>query len=278
MIRTLTYGFWIASILEATIVCLYIYKKKLYREFPIFFAFLTAETSSDIINLGLSFGSYKLYFYVSWIGVAVTTALSFAVLHELFRHIFRPYENLRNFGTTLFRWASVVLLLIGVIMALTSSPIATSPIANFVLTIDRSVRIMQCALVLFMYLFSRQLGLTERHRVFGVAIGFGLTASLHLIVVTYMSIAPSSGISYVLNVLHQFAYVVSVGIWGLYMYRPEPERRRTSLLEQSESWNYALAAVTNDNGGAAFLPNVVDTVEKVLTKRATSITSEFRPR
>jgi hypothetical protein len=62
------------------------------------------------------------------------------------------------------------------------------------------------------------------------------------------------------------------------MYRPEPERRRASVLEQPETWNYALQAAANGNGGSAFLPSVVDTVEKVLTKRATNITSEFRLR
>jgi hypothetical protein len=50
------------------------------------------------------------------------------------------------------------------------------------------------------------------------------------------------------------------------------------VLEQTESWNYALAAATNGDGGAAFLPNVVDTVERVLNKRSISITAEFRPR
>ena len=279
MLQILTYGFWIASFVAASGLCGLIYIKKLNREFPIFFAFIVAETSSDIINFICSFVSWNAYYYIYWAGAIVTITLGFSVLHELFRHIFRPYETLRSFGATLFRWASVVLLLVGAIMAVTSTPIATSPVANFVLTIDRSIRLMQCGLVVFMYLFSHQLGLTERHRVFGIAIGFGLTASLHLIAVTFMSVFPGNFFGSVMNVLHQLAYLISVVIWGVYMYRPEPDRRRASVLEQTESWNYALSTVTNASGGSAFLPNVVDTVEKVLTaKRNTSITSDFRPR
>lgn len=272
------YAFWISSCVVALVLIGLMVKRGLHREYPIFFAFLLAETTSDITNLCLSFISVKGYYYTYWTGAAITTCLGFAVLHELFRHIFRPYESLRSFGATLFKWSSIVLLLIGTIMAITSAPTMNFPLGNLILTVDRSVRLMQCGLVLFMYLFSRHLGLTERHRVFGISIGFGLTASFHLITVTMLSLFPGRESLYVLNVLSQVAYIASLVTWGVYMYRPEPERRRASVLEQPETWNYALQAATNSNGGSAFLPSVVDTVEKVLTKRATNITSEFRLR
>jgi hypothetical protein len=272
-------AFWITSWVAAIVLIGLMVKRKLHREYPIFFAFLLAETASDLTNFALSFGSMKTYYYAYWVGAAITTCVGFAVLHELFRLIFRPYESLRSFGATLFKWSSIVLLLISTIMAITSSPVTKYPIADLILTVDRSVRLMQCGLVLFMYLFSRHLGLTERHRVFGISIGFGLTASLHLIVVTCQAFLLENSMALkAMTGLHQIAYLVSVVIWGVYMYRPEPERRRASVLEQPETWNYALQAATNGNGGSPFLPSVVDTVEKVLTKRATNITSEFRIR
>jgi hypothetical protein len=83
---------------------------------------------------------------------------------------------------------------------------------------------------------------------------------------------------YVLNIANLVAYLAAVATWMVYMSKPEPERRRATVLEQTESWNYALAAATQGDGGAAFLPNVVDTVERVLNKRSISISSEFRPR
>jgi hypothetical protein len=274
----LMYFVWIASWISAGLLAAFIYKKKLHCEYPIFFAFLVAETTTDVVNFGVNFVSPRAYYYCYWVGAAITTCFGFAVLHEVFRHIFRPYESLRSFGTTLFRWSTTVLLLIGIVMAFTSMPSQTRALPSLILIIDRSVRLMQCGLVLFMYLFARQLGLTDRHRIFGITIGFGLTASLHLMAVTLHSVFSGGMALFVLEALHQMAYLASVGIWALYMYRPEPERRRASVLERPESWNYALQAATNGNGGAAFLPNVVDTVEKVLTKRATHITSEFKNR
>ncbi len=272
------YGFWVTSWIGAVVLIALIWKKKLNREFPIFFAFLVAETLSDLLNFSLTFTYRHAYYYSYWVGTAVTTCLGFFILQEIFRHIFRPYESLRTFGSTLFRWSTLVLLMVGVIMAVSSSAALRNPIASYIYTIDRSVQLMQCGLVLFMYLFARQLGLTEGHRVFGITMGFGIRAAVQLISVTLVAQFPSMNMARVLNMVSMGMYLVAVVIWMVYMYRPEPERRRASVLEQTESWNYALAAATNGDGGAAFLPNVVDTVERVLNKRSISISSEFRPR
>ncbi len=272
------YGFWIAAWLGSFLLVAYMFYKKLNREFPIFFAFLLAGTITDLLNFGAMLVSYRTYYVVYWTGAAITTCFGFAVLHEIFRHIFRPYESLRSFGSTLFRWSTLVLLMIGAILALNSAPATHSPITSFIFTIDRSVCLMQCGLVLFMYLFARQLGLTEGHRVFGISIGFGVTASVHLIAVTMRSRFPGVPSAHALNLMYMVAGLVAAIIWFVYMYRPEPERRKATVLEQTENWNYALSAVTNGNGGSAFLPSVVDTVEKVLTKRATSISADFHTR
>lgn len=278
MFMVTMYAFWIASSLLEAFLVGYILRKKLNREFPTFFAFLLMSTVSDVTNFVLSFISSKAYYYAYWTGTAITIALGYAMLREIFKHVFRPYESLRTFGATLFRWSTLVLLMIGAVMALSSAPATQEPITSYIFTIDRSVQLMQCGLVVFLYLFARQLGMTEGHRVFGIAVGFGVTAATHLIAVTLRSHFPGQTSMFVLQIANQAAYLISVIIWMVYMWRPEPERRRASVLEQAESWNYALAAATNGDGGASFLPNVVDTVERVLNKRAISISSEFRPR
>jgi len=115
------YGLWIASWIGASALIGYIWKKKLNREFPIFFAFLVAETLSDLLNFVMSCVYKPGYYYSYWTGIAATTCLGFFVLQEIFRHIFRPYESLRTFGSTLFRWSTLVLLMVGVIMAMSSA-------------------------------------------------------------------------------------------------------------------------------------------------------------
>jgi hypothetical protein len=245
-------------------------KRKLHREFPVFFALVVAECVESLLGMILKAISYKAFFIEYWTLAAIITILGFAVLREVFLHIFRPYDALRSFGIMLFRWSAAVLILIAAVMSVSASPVTSTPITNFILTLDRSVRLMQCGLVIFMYLFSKQLGITERHRVFGISIGFGIFASIHLMTVTLMSLFPaatSRTLMYLLNIPYQLAWVATVTIWSVYMYRPEPERRRATVLELPESWNIKLTEINNDNTDSAFLPNVVDTVERVLTRR-----------
>ena len=255
--------------------------KKLNREFPIFFAFVLAECVDTWIGYVLKQISYKAFYVEYWTVSAITVVLGFAVLHEVFSHIFRPYDSLRSFGKMLFRWSAAVLLLIAVVMMLTAAPITHNPVVSFILTLDRSVRLMQCGLVVFLYLFAKQLGLTDRHRVFGISVGFGVFASVHLMTITLVALFPNathtSTANNLLNIPYQMAWLATIVIWMVYTYRPEPERRRATVLELPESWNYTLAGINNDNSESAFLPNVVDTVERVLTRRTVPTTGSGLP-
>jgi len=270
MAENLVRTFWVAAAAGLFFLVGLMLRKKLHREFPVFFALVTAECVESCVGMALKAISYKAYYIEYWTLSAVITVLGFAVLREVFLHIFRPYDALRNFGRMLFRWSAAVLILIALVMTLSSAQLTSNPVTNFILTLDRAVRLMQCGLVVFLYLFARQLGLTERHRVYGISVGFGVFASVHLMTVTLTALFPaatSPSIMYLLNVPYQLAWLVTVVIWAVYMYRPEPERRRATVLELPESWNYTLAGINNENSAAAFLPNVVDTVEKVLNRR-----------
>jgi hypothetical protein len=269
MVQVLVQVFWIGSSLGLLFLAGLMFRKKLHREFPVFFALVVAEGLDGWIGIALRFISYKAYYIEYWGMSAVTSVLGFFVLREVFLHIFRPYEALRNFGKMLFRWSAAVLLLIAAVMTLSTTPATGNPLTSFTFTLDRSVRLMQCGLVIFLYLFAKQLGLTERHRAFGISIGFGVSASVHLMLDTLVAMFPTASAIQALSIPYEFAWLVTAVIWIVYMYRPEPERRRATVLELPESWNYTLTGINNENNaGAAFLPSVVDTVERVLTRRA----------
>ncbi|HVZ19394.1 MAG TPA: hypothetical protein VG897_19905 [Terriglobales bacterium] len=274
MAENLVRVFWVAAALGEIYLAGLMFRRKLHREYPVFFALVIAECLDSWLAMLFKSFSYKAYYIEYWTFSTVITVLGFAVLREVFFHIFRPYDSLRNFGRMLFRWSAAVLILIAAVMAVSAAPVTDAPITNFILTLDRSVRLMQCGLVIFMYLFARQLGLTERHRIFGISLGFGIFASVHLMTVTLTTLLPATTTTkasmYLINVPYQLAWLATVVVWTIYMYRPEPERRRATVLELPESWNYKLAEIDTENNASAFLPNVVDTVERVLTRRNTT--------
>ncbi|HMK29886.1 MAG TPA: hypothetical protein VK473_09410 [Terriglobales bacterium] len=265
--RALVYCFWVLSVLlEATLVGIMI-RRKLRKEFPIFFVFLIFDVCSVLIEFPLSFISLRAYFYVFWTLTVVSISLEFAVLHEIFRLFFRPFESLQKLGDVLYRWAAVVMVLIALVMAVSSTPVEPLSIGAIVLTLERSIRLMQCGLVIFLFLFGPHLGLTPRHHVSGVVLGFGVYAAAQLVVSTMLSLFGEQRLN-LSNSIKEISWAVAALIWVVYMLLPEPERRRASQFEESSNWNYALTSITQDKSQNSFLPSVVDTVDRIMNRRS----------
>ena len=71
----------------------------------------------------------------------------------------------------------VVMLLVSVVVAFSNS-FDHYPLVHAVTTLQRSVRVVQLGLILFMLLFSRFLGVSRKQVSFGISLGFGLFAGV----------------------------------------------------------------------------------------------------
>ena len=264
--RTLFMSIWIGGNVLLTLTAIAALWRKLAKSHPAFFAYLAYVAGFVWLNLILyyKFGGNG-YSYGYWISTVGYTVLAFAVLREVFIQIFRPYESLREFGKILFRWAALVLVLIGIVMTLSSKPGSDTMSVYFLMTIERSIGLMQCGLVIFMLLFAGQLGLTLRHRLFGISIGFGVMASCELMFTTLQAYGTISMVT--LSLAKMASEIIAYIIWTSYILAPEPERRQSASLAHAANWNNELTGANYGNSGSAFLPNIVDTVERVLSKR-----------
>src|ERR1700752_492996 len=88
--------------------------RRLHRAFPVFFASIVFQ----VVNFVVLFPIYRYdrgsetYFLAYWITAAISLAIGFKVIHEIFLDVLRPYPNLNDLGTLLFRWAGLVMLLV----------------------------------------------------------------------------------------------------------------------------------------------------------------------
>lgn len=264
--RTLFMSLWVINSIAIALVPAVMLARKTFKVHKIFFAYVAFEALIAWLNLGLyDRAGAEVYFYAFWIGTAGTSLLGFAVLREIFLQIFKPFDALREFGDVLFRWAAVVLVIIAIVMAVTSNHQGISLTCSFLMTLNRSVLMMQCGLVLFMFLFAPHLGLTVRHHIFGIAIGFGLTASVELVGATLF--AYGFGSAPVLSALKMVAEVSAFCLWSYYMMSPDPDRRVAAGFARAQTWNFELSTLHHATQESAFLPNIVDTVERVLSRR-----------
>src|SRR6202040_974710 len=157
------------------------WRRKLHKQFPVFFLFLLVQVANFAVIFPLWLtGNHTMYFWLFWLGEAVNAVLGFKVIHEIFLDVFRPYHTLKDLGTLLFKWAGVVMLMVSVMVAFSNS-FDQSPLVHAVTTLQRSVRIVQLGLILFMLLFSRFLGVSRKQVSFGISLGFGLFAGAELV-------------------------------------------------------------------------------------------------
>jgi len=93
---------WCAQPLLQSAVALVLLRRKLNKQFPVFFSYVLAQIGIFVLTFPLrSADNYEWFFYAYWMGAAVSALLSFRVIHEVFLDVFRPYHTLKDLGTVL---------------------------------------------------------------------------------------------------------------------------------------------------------------------------------
>src|SRR6266480_6236919 len=159
-------------------------RRKLHKTFPVFFAYIVSQLPIFcLVFSAYKWGNYEEYFYTYWICAAISLVLGFKVIHEIFLDVFRPYHALKDLGSVLFKWAALVMVLVAIVVAASSSVSSDGPMVEAVITAQRCVRVVRVGLVLLLLVFSKYVGISWKHFSFGVALGFGAFALVELLVV-----------------------------------------------------------------------------------------------
>ncbi|MGC2151751.1 MAG: hypothetical protein WA618_06885, partial [Terriglobales bacterium] len=193
---------------------------------------------------------------------AFNAILSFKIIHEIFLDVFRPYHSLKDLGTPVFKWAGLVMLLVSVVVAASNS-FNQDPVAHAVITLQRSVRLVQFGLILFLILFSRFLGVSRRRVSFGIALGFGLFAGVEL-----MMLAMHSGgliRQGTLNLINMMCYNLSVLVWLGYSFSRVVERDAGVNYLQTQRWERGLADLQTTAPNDSLIPMFEGMVERAFS-------------
>jgi hypothetical protein len=239
-LRLTDYVLWFGGTLMQLGVLVAMYRRGLHRDYPYFFNYTVLQVVSEPILFVVQKHSYPAYYWSYWTSIALSALISFAVLQEIFHEAFRPYEALRDLSVILFRWSALVVLLVGVMWAITGAQSSRlDTLTNGIVLVQKSVRLMQCGLVFFLLLFSEYLGISRRHLVFGIALGFGIFASISMLVATAVAHQTFMHVS-VLRQINNAAYDVAIMIWLGYTALAPARSRVAVTAARSKDWNYAL--------------------------------------
>jgi hypothetical protein len=239
-------------------------QRKLHVVFPRFFSYILFQ----IVKSGILFVIYQYYdgsyFDAYWTGNAISVLLAVTVMDEILHNLLRKYGGIQSLGSTIFRWACGLLLLLSIVSAFSSQQTSADRVVSAVLAFDRSVRVTQCGLFLLLMILCRFLRNCWRQHVFGIALGFGMFASIELILVTIMMHYGDGSVA-IVSIVKSAAYNAVTLLWIVYL-----RIQRQSMVEidappQLNALNAALVASTQ-GGDSGFISMVEQSVDRVLSR------------
>jgi hypothetical protein len=261
---------WVSQPVLLAAVAAVMYRRRLYKEFPIFFAYALAQIAIFLVQFPVyklvQFPAYKLaayhaYYISFWIAMVLNLIFDFKIIHEIFLDIFRPYHALKDLGTALFKWAALIMVLVSVVL-ISTSPIWNEPIHSSLLLLQRCMRVVQCGLVLFLLAFCRHLNVSWRRQSFGLAWGYGIFASGELI--SYALYSGGHISQDLLNLITMGALNASILVWLGYAILNTREHAIPVLIPQR--WDSALMDIRAQGEPESLIPMFEHMVDRAFSK------------
>ncbi|MES2392565.1 MAG: hypothetical protein V4555_13050 [Acidobacteriota bacterium] len=261
-----------ANIVELTmglIVLAIIWRKRLFKEFPLLVAYLCVQTINVGVSTPLLFFrkalsiplpvAYPIYFWTYWACYILQSILLVFIIHSVFSVAMRPLEGLHDIGKIIFRWVAAVSVVLSICIVASSSVsghgfyrsgLGATIIAS---QIQQSICILTLCLLLFVCFAARPLGLTFRSRIFGVSLGLGSLAATNLIEAAWYSSSTAKSLYSPVYLLGIGGCLAALSIWGAYFVLPEPERKMILLPTTSPFffWNRVSEALGDAPGHVA---------------------------
>jgi|SRR5664279_5580045 len=262
----LMYLNWLAGPLLQITLLLFMIRRKFHSVFPRFFSYIVFQ----ILKSACLFVAYRYfndsYFDAYWTGNALSVIFAVAVMDEILASLFKEYGGIQSVGTTIFRWSCGLLLLVAVLGALSNSDFSGENLVAAVFAFDRSMRLMQVGLFLLLLLLCRFLKHCWRQPVFGIALGFGVFASIELILVSVVLRSGGSQAA-VISLLKSAAYNAVTLVWIGYL---QQQPQLLPKLEPDTSANpLGMAWATSDgvsDPDESFMLRVEQAVDRVLSR------------
>lgn len=234
------YALWITPALLMALIAVVMRHRHLDRELPAFFCYGIFTALRKPILFYVFHRNPLAYSFLYWVAEAGSAVLGFAAIHEVFRHLFQAHESTRRLGLMLFRWTAAAFVLLAVMAAALAYQSDTDWLEAAVVSVTQGVRLVQCGLLLFLFAFSYFSGLAWRSHALGIALGFGLFASVELAsaaMEAHLGMANYQTWMWV----NMASYNCAVLVWGAYLL---PHRREVVApalaATEVKSWNRAL--------------------------------------
>jgi len=238
---------WVAPSVLLLILAIFLFKKRLHSQYPVFFVFAVASSVTELAVYTSDVVSWvqpRTFWIVFWCGLLIEGILKFVLIGEIFAHVFDAYASIARLGRILIRAAGVILILLAAVLAGSAPKDTPFAIISGAHLLEQTVYLIESGLLVFIFLFSAYFRLHASRPVFGIALGLGISACVHL--ATWALLAngglPTSN-RIILDFVNMATYHGCVLIWFYYLLLPPKVAKKSavSLPEHNlELWNREL--------------------------------------
>ncbi len=241
---------WIAPHVLLAMLAVVLWRRRFYREFPVFFTYALYEVAEFILLFALYSvsGGGKQYAYAYCATLLLSIALRFGVIDEVSKDLFRESQFLKVAARRSLQCVTGLLFLVGVLLAVYAPGDNSVRWIAGVSVVNRGAAMVQCGLLLSLLLFSGFLGVTWRGTAFGITLGLGVLTSVDLATYALRAEFTSKVGEEFLNLLIPGTYLVCVLIWIRYLLAPELQPASPTVVPHGEveTWNSELQRLLRD--------------------------------
>jgi len=162
------------------------------------------------------------FWRVYWVSLALESGIVFVLISDIFNEVFGAYAALARLGKLLIRWAGALLIITATLFA------AHAPTNNPYYWVIPACHILQEAryivvsgLILLLFATAAYFRLSWDPRVFGIALGLGISACVHL---ADWAITANGGLAerrHLLDLANMASFHIAVLIWFYYLLVPQ---------------------------------------------------------
>jgi hypothetical protein len=216
---------WVSPNFLLLLLAALMWRRKLQKQYPIFLIFALATATGSFAAYAadvIPSVSGNTFWHVAWASLLVDALVKFALLGEIFGRVFGLYSSLAKLGKSIITGVGVVLALLATLAAASTPKDNIYWIVSGAHILEQTIYLIECGLIVFLFVFAAYFNLHWSRPAFGITLGLGVSACVHL---ATWALAANGNLSARYRVFLDFpimvAYHVSVLIWFYYLLVPE---------------------------------------------------------
>jgi hypothetical protein len=224
---------WVAPNLLLLVLAVFLWRRGIVRQFPAFLAFAILGSVGQLVVYAaaiLPSVAPAMFWRVFWVDLVLEGILKFALIAEIFALTFGAYASLAQLGKTFIRGTGIVLVFAAAVAAAYAPKSEVFGIVSGAFLLEQTTYLIECGLLVVIFLFSAYFHLSWPRRVLGIAVGLSVSACVHL---ATWALIDNSGLLHstriVLTFVNMAAYHACVLIWFYYLLVPHKVATKSAV-------------------------------------------------